>query len=171
MTLKYFTSVVLPLKDKLFRYAKSILNQEDLAKDVVQETLLKVWEKREEADTIHNMEAWCMTLARNFALSKFRLKDNQHSKLEFGADIAEPSYNPYQAMEKEDTMEKIDQIVSRLPFKFKEIFQLRDIEGYRYDEISEITGYALSDVKVSLFRARKIIRENLKKIYAYEKFE
>lgn len=170
MTLKYFTSVVLPLKDKLFRYAGSILNNSDLAKDVVQETLLKVWEKRNEADSVRNMEAWCMTITRNFALSKYRIRDNRHNSLESGTEITEPSYTPYQVLEKEDMMEKIDQIVSQLPLKLKEIFQLRDIEGYRYDEISEITGYALSDVKVSIFRARKIIRENLQKIYAYEKY-
>jgi RNA polymerase sigma-70 factor (ECF subfamily) len=55
-----------------------------------------------------------------------------------------------------------------MPLKQKEVFQLRDIEGYAYQEISEITGYALNDVKVSLFRARQVIKERLNKIYAYE---
>lgn len=170
MTLETFTSDVLPLKDKLYRYAKSILNNKDLAKDVVQETMLKIWEKREEANTIRNIEAWCMTVARNFALSKYRLKDNQHSNLEFGAEITEVSDTPYQKLEKSDVINKIDRIVSKLPFKLKEVFQLRDIEGYTYIEICDITGYNLSDVKVSILRARKAIKENLIKIYAYEKY-
>lgn len=170
MTLKYFTSEVLPLKDKLYRYANSILNNADLAKDTVQETMLKVWEKRGEADAIKNIEAWCMTLTRNFALSKYRLKDNQHSKLEFDVEIAETSFTPHEKLERADMMIMIDRIVSGLPFKLKEVFQLRDIEGYTHKEICEITGYQLSDVKVSVLRARKTIKENLQKIYAYERY-
>lgn len=170
MTLKYFTSEVLPLKDKLYRYANSILNNADLAKDTVQETMLKVWEKRGEIDAIKNIEAWCMTITRNFALSKYRLKDNEHSKLEFGVEIAETSFTPHEKLERADMMIMIDRIVSGLPFKLKEIFQLRDIEGYAHKEICEITGYKLSDVKVSVMRARKAIKENLQKIYAYERY-
>lgn len=170
MTLESFTSEVLPLKDKLYRYAKSILDNADMAKDVVQETMLKIWEKREEADAINNIEAWCMTVARNFALSKYRLKDNQHSNLESNTEIAEISFSPHEKLEKAEVMIMIDKIITRLPIKLKEVFQLRDIEGYTYIEICDITGYQLSDVKVCVFRARKAIKENLQKIYAYEKY-
>ncbi len=170
MTIETFTSDILPLKDKLFRYAKSILNNEDLAKDVVQETMLKIWEKGNTASAINNMEAWCMTLTRNFALSKYRLKDNQNSSLDANIEVTEASDTPYQLVEKEDLKNKIDTLVSQLPFKLKEVFQLRDIEGYSYDEICEITGYTLSDVKVCIFRARKALKENLVKIYDYAKY-
>lgn len=170
MTLETFTSDILPLKDKLYRYANSILKNDDLAKDVVQETMLKIWEKRKEVDSVKNLEAWCMTITRNFALSKYRLKDNQNSKLESGMAIAAITDSPYEKLEKEDVIYKIDTIVSKLPFKQKEVFQLRDIEGYSYSEICEITGYQLSDVKVCAFRARKVIKEALLKIYAYEKY-
>jgi RNA polymerase sigma-70 factor (ECF subfamily) len=170
MTLESFTSDVLPLKDKLYRYAKSILNNEELAQDAVQETMLKIWEKRSDADAIKNLEAWCMTVVRNFALSKYRLKDNQNTTLESGMEIAETSDSPYKKLERSDVINQIDNIVSKLPFKLKEVFQLRDIEGYTYFEICEITGYQLSDVKVSVYRARKTIRENLIKIYAYEQY-
>ncbi len=170
MTLETFTSDILPLKDKLFRYAKSILNDEDVAKDVVQETMMKVWEKRKEADTIKNIEAWCMTVTRNFALSKYRLKDNQNSSLDSNIEVAEISDTPLQLLEKGDLISTIDRMVSKLPVKLKEVFQLRDIEGYSYDEICEITGYTLSDVKVCIFRARKVLKENLMKIYDYAKY-
>lgn len=170
MTIETFTSDVLPLKDKLFRYAKSILNNDDVAKDVVQETMLKIWEKREQAESIRNIEAWCMTVARNFALSKYRLKDNQNRRFDVGAEFEENSATPYQKLERADVMNKIDEMVSELPLKLKEVFQLRDVEEYSHNEISEITGYQISDVKVCVFRARKAIREKLVKIYSYEKY-
>lgn len=170
MTIETFTSDVLPLKDKLFRFAKSILNNDDVAKDVVQETMMKIWEKREQTETIRNIEAWCMTVARNFALSKYRLKDNQNNSLEVGGEFQEKADTPYQKLERADVMDKIDEMVSELPLKLKEVFQLRDVEEYSYNEISEITGYQISDVKVCVFRARKAIREKLVKIYSYEKY-
>ena len=48
MMLEYFKSEVLPLKNKLYRFANSIVGDDDLAKDIVQETMLKTWEKRAE---------------------------------------------------------------------------------------------------------------------------
>jgi RNA polymerase sigma-70 factor (ECF subfamily) len=168
MTHQTFISQVLPLKDKLFRYAKSILSNADEAKDVVQETLLKVWEKRDEMSNYQNLEAWCMTLARNFSLQRFRDKNHHHTGLDGLGEQKDQSSTSFQNLEWKDTLARIDEIVNGMPLKQKEVFQLRDIEGYAYQEISEITGYALNDVKVSLFRARQVIKEKLNKIYAYE---
>ncbi len=170
MTLETFTSDVLPLKNKLYRFAKSILDDGELAKDVVQETLMKIWEKRQDMGKVQNLEAWCMTITRNFALSKYRLKDNQNEGLDMTNERwSSHSNSPYQLLESSDVFEKIEGIVSGLPLKMKEVFQLRDVEGYAYQEICDITGYQLSDVKVSILRARKVIRQNLQKIYDYER--
>lgn len=168
MTHQAFTSRVLPLKNKLFRYAKSILGNADEAKDVVQETLLKVWEKRSEIHQYKSLEGWCMTLTRNFSLQKFREKEHHHAGLDGIIENTAPTLTAGENLEWKDTFDLIEEIVSKLPFKQKEVFQLRDVEGYAYQEISEITGYALDDVKVSLFRARSFIKEKLNKIYAYE---
>ena len=168
MTQTTFIAKVLPLKDKLFRYAKSILSNADEAKDVVQETLLKVWEKRDEMHHCQNLEAWCMTLARNFSLQRFRDKNHQHTGLDGLGEQKDQSDTSVQSLEWKDTLARIDEIVNGMPLKQKEVFQLRDIEGYSYQEISEITGYALNDVKVNLFRARQVIKEKLTKIERYE---
>ncbi len=167
MMLETFKSEVLPLKNKLFRFALSILGDQDLSKDVVQETLLKAWEKRNDFCTIQSPEAWCMTLTRNFALEKLRSKHYKTTKL-----MEEPNWDnnersPYKLVEMDNTMKIIDQIVTDLPVKQKETFQLRDIEGYSYQDISEITGYNINDVKISIFRARKSIRAYLLKLDTY----
>jgi RNA polymerase sigma factor (sigma-70 family) len=168
MTHQTFISQVLPLKDKLFRYAKSILSNADEARDVVQETLLKVWEKRDEMRNYQNLEAWCMTLTRNFSLQRFRDKNHHHTGLDGLGEQKDQSNTSVQSLEWKDTLARIDEIVNGMPLKQKEVFQLRDIEGYAYQEISEITGYALNDVKVNLFRARQVIKEKLSKIDTYE---
>ncbi|MCK5209209.1 MAG: sigma-70 family RNA polymerase sigma factor [Cyclobacteriaceae bacterium] len=167
MMLETFKSEVLPLKNRLFRFAYSILGDHDLSKDVVQETMLKVWEKRNDLQIIQNLEAWCMTLTRNFALDKMRSKHHKTMALIENFDKENNEQSPYKMAELGNTMEVIDKIVGNLPLKQNETFQLRDIEGFSYQEISEITGYNINDVKVNIFRARKTIRTNLLKLNSY----
>lgn len=171
MMLEYFKSEILPLKNKLFRYANSILGDTDLAKDVVQETLIKVWEKREEFDLINNLEAWCMKITRNYALDKLRSKHHKSIPLKFDYEQEYDGPSPYFQTELGNTMQVIDSIIIRLPTKQKESFQLRDIEGLSYQEICEVTGYNINDVKVNIFRARKAIRTSLLKLqnHGFEK--
>jgi len=167
MMLETFKLKVLPLKNKLYRFAHSILRNEDISKDVVQQTMLKVWEKRNELEKINNIEAWCMTLTRNYALDNLRSK--HHKTL-----VLNPEYNdsiddlsPYRITEVDNTMEILEHIVDKLPLKQKETFQLREIEGYSYQEISDITGYNLNDVKINIFRARNTIRTTLLKFQTH----
>jgi len=167
MMLETFKAKVLPLKNKLYRFAFSILDDHDLSMDVVQETMLKAWEKRTNFMEIKNPEAWCMTLTRNFALDKFRSKYHKTVELKPNYDQEFEEQSPYQKAESGNMMELIDTIVSRLPQKQKETFQLRDVEGYSYQEISEICGYTIPDVKVSIFRARKVIRAQLLKLHTH----
>ena len=70
-----FKTDVLPMKDKLFRLAFRItLNQQD-AEDVVQETLIKIWNRRDQWDEIESLEGWALTIARNMALDVLRKQD------------------------------------------------------------------------------------------------
>lgn len=167
MMLETFKEKVLPLKNKLYRFAFSILNDHDLSMDVVQETMLKAWEKRSEFRNIKNPEAWCMTLTRNFALDKFRSKYHKTVELQSDYDQEFADQSPYQKAESGNLIELVDRIASQLPQKQKETFQLRDVEGYSYQEISKICGYTIPDVKVSIFRARKVIRAQLLKLQTH----
>ena len=167
MTAETFKSRILPLKGKFYRYAFSILRNQDLAMDVVQETFMKVWEKRSEMNAIQNPEAWCMTLTRNFALEKLRSKFHRSVTMD-AMDHKETGLpSPLQQTEMGETMQLIERIVGRLPLKQKETFLLRDIEGFSYQEISDITGHTVSDVKVCIFRARNIIRSRLTKLHSH----
>ncbi len=168
MMLETFKKEVLPLKNKLFRFAYSILGDHDLSMDVVQETMMKVWEKQQDFMEIRNPEAWCMTLTRNFAVDKLRSKYYKTLELEEGHDRESDGQSPYQKIESENTIELIQKIVDRLPQKQRETFHMRDVEGYSYQEISEITGYSIPDVKVCIFRARKEIRAKLTKLKTHE---
>lgn len=167
MMLEAFINEVLPLKNKLYRFAFSILGDYDISKDVVQETMLKVWEKRSDLNKIKNLEAWCMTLTRNYALDKIRSKHHKTTSLREDYTVNYNDLTPHRITELDDAMEIIELVIKKLPLKQKETFQLRDIEGYSYQEISDITGYNLNDVKINIFRARNTIRTTLLKLQTH----
>ncbi len=167
MSLESFKTRVLPVKDKLFRYALRILKNEDEAKDVVQETFIKVWNKRDEMDTLENMEAWCVRVARNLALDKLKSKHSNLVDIDNAYDLQSNSQSPYSSTEQSDTMQSIHHYINQLPDMQKQVIQLRDIDGFSYQEISDILKQNLNTVKVNLFRARKQVREQLIQVNAY----
>lgn len=168
MDVVQFKNDILPLKNKLFRYSLKIVRDEDLAKDVVQECLIKVWEKRNDLNLIQNLEAWCMQVTRNKALDKLRSKHvGRTDQFEVKFDTRKERDTPYVVTEREDLMTRIKSLIADLPDRQREVMQLRDIEGYTYKEIGDILEIDINLVKTNLFRARRKLKESLTKENAY----
>ena len=171
MDLEAFQLEVLPGKNKYFRYSYSITGNRELSEDIVQEVLLKIWDKRTELTDVINKEAWCMRMIRNLSIDKLRVKANQGESLDKVSGFNDPGPTPIEVTLNNEFQESIGQMIGNLPENQKEIVQLRDIQGYSYKEISELLSLDLNTVKVTLFRARKQLREQLKtiNIYGYER--
>ena len=167
MTPEALLSTAWSLRNKLYRYARSITGDSELARDVVQETLIRVWEQGAKAAELRHPEAWCMTLTRNFALGKLRSQRVRRMENHPSEVLTAPENSPYEVSEQSDNMGFVRLIVNRLPLKQREVFRLRDVEGYSYREIAGIIGLSESDVRVSLHRARTRIREEMEKYHAY----
>ena len=70
-----FRNDILPMKDILFRLAMRITLSREEAEDIVQDTLIKVWNRRDSWDTLESVEAFSLTICRNLALDRMRLRD------------------------------------------------------------------------------------------------
>ena len=171
MTIEAFKSEVLTGRNKYFRFSYSITGNRELAEDVVQDVLMKMWNDRSNLATVENKEAWCMRMIRNLSIDKLRIKANKGESLDKVVGFYDPSPSPVDITMSNELQESIASLISSLPENQKEIIQLRDIQGYSYKEISDILGLDLNTVKVTLFRARKKLREELKtiNIYGYER--
>ena len=167
MLLEEFTKRVLPAKDKMYRFANRMVRSEEEAKDIVQEVLIKIWLKREEMHLYKNMEAWCMRLVRNLSIDKLKSKHNQLGELKSEHAAIETKESFEQNVERSDTMKMVRQIIDQLPVQQKELIQLRDIEGYAYQEIADIMGIDMSKVKVGIFRARQKVKNGLLNLESY----
>jgi RNA polymerase sigma-70 factor (ECF subfamily) len=82
-------------------------------------------------------------------------------------NLTHHSLNPAETTELSESMKRIGELMAELPEKQRQVMHLRDIEGYSYNEICEILEIDMSQVKVSLFRARNAVREKLQKMDAY----
>lgn len=162
-----FRNDILPLKDKLFRLALRITMNRAEAEDVVQDTMLRVWGRRDEWEGMESVEAYCLTVCRNLAIDRIQLKESQNEELTESNANTPDSADPYSLCVRNEQMALIHRLISGLPEKQRTILQLRDVEGKSYKEIADIVGVSEEQVKVNLFRARQKIKQQYTEINDY----
>lgn len=168
MTQLSFRKDVLPLKDKLFRLALRITLDRTEAEDVVQETLIKVWERREQWEQIDSIEAFSYTVCRNLSLDKSRKADKISGSLDqIGADVTDNALSPAQDVMLKDSVLMVRKLLDELPEKQRSCMQLRDFEGKSYKEIATILQISEEQVKVNIFRARQTIKSKFEQADSY----
>ena len=160
-----FQSDILPLKNELYRMALRITMNAADAEDVVQETMMKVWNRRDQWNQIESIEAFCLTICRNISLDKIRRMDNQTQSLDAAYDPKDQGVasNPEEQAIQSDRVRLVRQMINLLPEKQRSCMQLRDMEGKSYKDIATVLDITEEQVKVNIFRARQTIREKFKK--------
>ncbi|WP_142783545.1 RNA polymerase sigma factor [Changchengzhania lutea] len=166
MTQTEFLNIVMPFKDKVFRLAKRLLISTEEAEDATQEILLKLWNNKKKIQGYKNVEAFSMTMTKNFCFDK--LKSKQAQNLKIVHSNYEEKNTPLQTqIEQKDSVSWVSKIIGDLPEQQRLVIQLRDIEDYDYDEIAKMLDMNNTAVRVTLSRARKTIREKLTNTHNY----
>ena len=164
-----FRNDVLPLKNKLFRLALRITLNREEAEDVVQDTLMKVWNSRDKWQQLESIEAYSLTIARNLSLDRIKKMENQNDSLEEQNTerLDENTSTPSERMIQKDKLDIVRNIIDELPEKQRSCLQLRDIEGKAYKEIANILSITEEQVKVNIFRARQTVKQRLQQFDRY----
>jgi RNA polymerase sigma-70 factor (ECF subfamily) len=167
MTEAEFKNSVLPYSRKLYPMLKRILKNEEETRDALQDLMIKLWNKRHELDNCRNQKAYIITMAKNYSfdlLKRKRIVNFSHNGEQQFFHIESDDVSP-------DLKEKFEQVhkaIEKLPDKYRKIIQLRDIDGFAYEEIKEMTGMEVSNIRVVLSRARQKVKAEVEKIYNYE---
>jgi len=156
MTQKEYNIAIDDYSDNIFRFAMKHLRNEMSAKDIVQETFTKVWIKHEEVQ-YSKVKSYLFTTAYH-AIVDWAKQEKRSGDIE---QTQEGSTN--QTMQF-DMKEVLDEALSKLSKIQKTVVLLRDYEGYNYAEIAKITELSESQVKVYIFRARKALKEYIKRL-------
>ncbi len=162
-----FRDDVLPLKDKIFRLALRITLSRTEAEDIVQDVLIKVWNRRDDLAEVDSIEAYSLTVCRNLSLDRLQSKENDNVNLDDAPPTEADDAPPDLQMIRNERIDNIKRLIERLPIPQRAAMQLRDMEGKTYKEISAITGQTEEQVKVNIFRARQYIRKQIEKIENY----
>lgn len=162
-----FRNDALPLKNQLFRLALRITLSREEAEDIVQDTMIKVWDKRYEWSNIDSIEAYSLRICRNLSLDRLKKRDNQNDSLEEEQLDTVHTSTPQDRLIDQDRLRVVKEIVDSLPEKQRSCMQLRDFEGKQYKEIADILGITEEQVKVNIFRARQAVKQRFQKIEQY----
>lgn len=158
--------LVTPFKDKVFRLSKRLLISTEEAEDATQEVMLKLWSSRSKMGSYRNVEAFAMTMARNFCLDRLKSRQSANLKL-VHSNYSDPSASLHTEVEARDSVGWVRQIMDELPEQQRMVLQLRDVEDYDFEEIETLLDMKPTAVRVTLSRARKAVREKLLEKHRY----
>ena len=164
MTRADFNDLIRQLSRNLYGYAFRILRNQEEAEDAVQEIFIKLWKMGTKLDEYSNIGALATTMTRNLCIDQLRKKKHFISEEQEGSDIQIADNNsPYQLLENRESDDILHQIIDKLPDLYKNVIILREIDGLSYEEIIEKTEQNINTLRVTLSRARKMIREEFNK--------
>lgn len=148
-------------QQKLYRYALSLTRDSTLAKDIFQDTALKIWELKEEWSTWKNFEAYCMRMIRNAFLNQAN-KEKRYRVVGIEEYVEQYSKNEIEIEHDLSSIKyKFNTLLIGLPELQREVLYLREIEEYEYKEIGEILSLNESQVKVYIHRGRNYIKSKI----------
>ena len=153
MTTEEYNNCVTLYADGVYRFVFKNLRDEDGSKDIVQEAFARLWERRRDVEG-GKAKSYIFTAAYHLIIDQSR--KTHEMPLAEGFDTFQTAFRQYT-----DIKEVLDAAVAKLPPDQRSVIMLRDYEGYSYEEIAEITGLNLSQVKVYIFRGRTFLRRQL----------
>ena len=156
-------------KDKLINFIFNYLGDLESSEDVVQETMIKLYQKKHYYKEIAKFSTWLYTIAKNLANTELRKRKqrkttllSQFSKDDKTYELPSNDPEPGQEIQTEIVNKIIRDAVDQLSEKFKIVIVLRDIQGLSYEDISEIINVPIGTVKSRINRARLQLQVELK---------
>ena len=155
------------MSNKLLRFALQILQNEDEAKDVLQDIFLKLWQKRDELGKVENIDAFAMRMIRNRCLDVIRSRRTVSLEVVKSHQLPKEESSDTDYLDQANSVNLVKRIISGLPDLQRTVIHLRDIEQLEFEEIADATQLNVNAIRVNLSRARKKVRDEILKIQNY----
>jgi RNA polymerase sigma factor, sigma-70 family len=161
MNSREFKAKILPHYTSMYRVAASVMRSDDEAADIVQDAMLRLFEKRNQLENIVDIQSYCINVVRNACLNKLRGK-KQHLSTDEVTDI-DSAEDVHTELEWRDFYGIVSKAMTRLPVDQRNVFRMSVYGGFSNIEIAELLGITQGNVRVLLSRARIKIRKLLSK--------
>lgn len=159
-----FTRLYSMVFKRLYGFSFSIVKVPDLANEVVEDVLLKIWVQREKIIGIQNLSVYLYVAVKNQSLNKLASKANQWITRNFDEltpEVAAIYSDPLRVMVTKEMLQQINAAIENLPPRCKMIFKLVREDGLRYKEVAEILNISVNTIDVQMATAIKRICEAL----------
>ncbi len=157
MSAREFVVSVLPLRIRIEGYARSLLKSEAGAEDVCQEVLLRLWTRRVELSSVHNLAGYAMRMTRNLCLDGLSRPDARAAEL--ATEPPAQTRGPEERYLASEALAGVLELTRAMPERQRRVLLLRDAMGCTFDEIARATGARPVTVRVTLSRARRRLRD------------
>ena len=156
-------------RGRLYNFVFRFVGEPETAEDIVQETFLRAFRKREDYKAIANFSTWLFTIAGNLAKSELRRRKrwrlfslDRDEESGTGLDLPDESFRPDKMTESSITDVQIQRAINSLSDNYRQVVLLRDVEGLSYQEISEVVNCPVGTVKSRVSRARLKLQQKLR---------
>lgn len=160
---KAFNSIFRHYNQRLYFFALGYLKSEKEAEEIVQETFLKLWERREHLDLTLSFHAYLFKIAFNFIQKRLQrqIKDDE-LKHELADELVNFDQHTSNLVNYHHLLQYINRLIGQLPPRQAQILKLRKLDGYSTSEISEMLRLASKTVEAHLTAALKFLKEKLR---------
>lgn len=148
-----FKKVMDMYKNKIYNYLRLMLNNEQLAEELTQDTFVRVYFKAKTIRT-ENLKAWIYTIATNLARSEFRKRKIKNF---FSLSEVNEGYFSYFSSHEDQII--LEQILTTLPEKYRIPVIMREIDRFSFDEISKMLNKPIGTIKTLVFRGKDQLRQ------------
>lgn len=146
--------------DRVYAVCLRMSGDAERAAELVQDVFVRVWEKLPTFRGDSQFTTWLHRLTVNLVLQERRSRGRRAAR-----EIGSPDLERYGRVARRampGTRVDLERAIAALPAKARQVLVLRDVEGYKYDEIAEMTGVSLGTVKAQIHRARGLVKEALR---------
>lgn len=164
-----FEELVNKYKHQIYNLAYRLLGNREEARDVSQEAFFRAYKSLNKYKITYSFFTWIYTISIN--VCRNHLKDNKKMYMvplesspsmeegDFELPISSEDLTPEEILHKKRNSDRIQQIINRLPKKYRSVVVLKYIHGLQYNEIANIVNLPLGTVKIQIHRARKALKE------------
>ena len=163
MTQQTFKETVFCLKDEMYRFAKRFVLSSDEAQDIVQDLMLKFWQKKEELSQLTSLKSYVLRAVKNECLNRLK-----HHDIKLGFASLHKSQSDHYYTEANNLREHILGFINQLPEKQRAVIHLKDVEEMDVPEISAILDMEANAVRSNLMRARQKVKLQIEQLMHFE---
>ncbi|MBX3018569.1 MAG: sigma-70 family RNA polymerase sigma factor [Bdellovibrionaceae bacterium] len=153
---EWLRTLVVQHEGALLRYARRFVPEAE-AREVVQETYLRLWSEDVEKVQGHEAE-WLFCVCRNQCLDRRKAEAKVKQSAVDPLKIASLEPTAEERLEERERETRVESLLGDLPPNQQEVIRLKFQEGFSYKEISRITGHSVSNVGVLIHEAMKRLR-------------